>query len=185
MNTKTMFSSRNDTWETPQDFFDKLDDIFHFDIDVCATADNAKCSVYYTPEDDGLQKTWKGTCWCNPPYGRNIREWIKKTYETAKSETGTVVCLIPSRTDTKYWHDYVMKATGIFFVRGRLKFGNSKNSAPFPSAVVVFKKGAVPEEWLNRDDNVMVNSPAALNACAVKGFYRDVQLIAKRMGDKA
>lgn len=134
MITKGLFSSNKDMWETPQDFFDKLNDEFHFDIDVCATHENTKCKWYYTKKNSGLAQTWVGTVWMNPPYGREIGAWMKKATEAQ----ALVVCLVPARTDTKWWHDYAMKAKEIRFVRGRLHFGDSKNSAPFPSAVVIF-----------------------------------------------
>ena len=132
------FSSKTDLWYTPQDFFKKYDDVYKFETDVCATDDNAKCAKYYTEEMDGLSQEWRGVCWMNPPYGRTIGKWMKKAYESSLSGT-TVVCLVPARTDTNWWHDYAMKGD-IEFIRGRLKFGGSKNSAPFPSAVVVFKQ---------------------------------------------
>ena len=138
MITKGMLSSNTDLWETPQDFFDKLNEEFHFDLDVCALPENAKCEKYFTPEQDGLSEEWHGTCWMNPPYGRKIGAWVQKAYETSVHAGGTVVCLLPARTDTAWWHDYVMKGE-VRFIRGRLKFGGSKNSAPFPSAVVVFR----------------------------------------------
>ena len=131
------FSSKTDLWATPQDFFDKYNAIYHFETDVCANNDNAKCENYYTKEDNGLSKTWSGTCWMNPPYGREIKTWMKKAYESSLAGA-TVVCLVPARTDTAWWHDYAMKGR-IEFIRGRLKFGGHKNSAPFPSAIVVFK----------------------------------------------
>ena len=136
---KTMFSSTNGEWETPQSFFDMLEKEFGFTLDPCCTPETAKCDKYYTTEDDGLSKSWEGhTVFMNPPYGRNIKYWIKKAYEEGKKNNTIVVVLIPSRTDTKYWHDYCMKAKSIMFIKGRLKFGGSKNAAPFPSAVVVF-----------------------------------------------
>ena len=136
-----MFSSNTDVWETPQALFDRLNQEFHFNLDVCAIKENAKCARFFSPEDDGLAQEWFGTCWMNPPYGKEIGKWVKKAYEFAVDRGGgTVVCLLPARTDTKWWHDYCMNATEIRFVRGRLKFGNSKNSAPFPSAIVVFNK---------------------------------------------
>ena len=134
--TSGMFTSRTDEWSTPQWLFDQLDKIYHFGLDVCALPENAKCENYFTPEDDGLSKEWTGTCWMNPPYGRAIGKWVKKAYESAASGS-TVVCLLPARTDTSWWHDYCMNGD-ITFIRGRLKFGESKNSAPFPSAIVVF-----------------------------------------------
>lgn len=130
-----MFTSKTDQWATPQDFFDKLNEEFGFTLDVCALPENAKCSAFFSPQIDGLKQDWLGVCWCNPPYGRGIGAWIKKASE-AKA---TVVCLVPARTDTAWWHDYAMKADDIRFIRGRLKFGGSKNSAPFPSAVLVYR----------------------------------------------
>ena len=132
------FSSKTDLWYTPQDFFKKYDDVYKFETDVCATDDNAKCAKYYTEEMDGLLQEWRGVCWMNPPYGRTIGKWMKKAFESSL-EGATVVCLVPARTDTNWWHDYAMKGD-IEFIKGRLKFGGSKNSAPFPSAVVVFKQ---------------------------------------------
>lgn len=132
-----LFSSKSVVWETPQDLFDKLNAEFHFDLDVCALPENAKCEKYYTPEDDGLLQPWNGVCWCNPPYGRTIGKWIQKAYETFAGG-GTVVMLLPARTDTKWFHEYIYNKAEIRFIKGRLKFGNSKNSAPFPSMVVVF-----------------------------------------------
>ncbi|WP_231258892.1 phage N-6-adenine-methyltransferase [Clostridium botulinum] len=148
MNTEVMFSSDDMTWETPQDLFNKLDNEFHFTLDVCALPETAKCKNYYTPEIDGLKQEWKGVCWMNPPYGRQIGIWLKKAYEESLKGI-KVVCLIPSRTDTKYWHDYCMKASEIRFIKGRLKFGKSTNSAPFPSAIIVFDNG---------NDNLKINA---------------------------
>jgi phage N-6-adenine-methyltransferase len=137
MNTELHFSSKTDDWATPQDFFDNLNQTFNFTLDPCASHENHKCAKYYTKDDDGLSKSWEGeTVFMNPPYGRDVKKWMKKAYEESKH--ATVVCLIPARTDTAYWHDYCMKGE-ITFIRGRLKFGNSKQSAPFPSAVVIFK----------------------------------------------
>ncbi len=131
------FSSETDLWATPQDFFDKQDAIYNFTLDVCATDDNAKCKKYFTKNDDGLNKEWHGVCWMNPPYGREIKQWMHKAYNESLKGV-TIVCLVPARTDTVWWHEYAMKGN-IEFIRGRLKFGNAKNSAPFPSALVVFK----------------------------------------------
>ena len=137
------FSSKTDMWATPQDFFDELDKKYQFNLDVCATKDNAKCAKYFDEETDGLKQRWEGVCWMNPPYGKVIKHWMKKAYESSL-EGATVVCLVPARTDTAWWHDYAVKGQ-ITFIRGRLKFGGSKNSAPFPSAVVVFKGANVNE----------------------------------------
>ena len=131
------FSSKTDLWYTPDDFYEKYNGVYNFETDVCATHENAKCENYYTQEIDGLSQDWQGVCWMNPPYGRTIGKWMKKAYESSLNGA-TVVCLVPARTDTNWWHDFAMKGE-IEFIRGRLKFGGSKNSAPFPSAVVVFK----------------------------------------------
>lgn len=140
MNTAVMFSSETDLWSTPQDFFNSLNKEFNFTLDPCATPENAKCSKFFTKESDGLKQNWGGeTVFCNPPYGRAIKDWVKKCYEESLKTETRVVMLIPARTDTSYFHDYIYhKAKEIRFIRGRLKFGDSKNSAPFPSMVVVF-----------------------------------------------
>jgi len=136
---KTMFSSATNEWATPIEFYNKLNKIYRFTLDPCCTKETAKCYNFYTQQDDGLSKSWEGhTVFMNPPYGSEIKNWIKKAFEEGKKLGTIVVCLIPARTDTKYWHDYCMKASEIMLVKGRLKFGNGKGSAPFPSAVVVF-----------------------------------------------
>ena len=138
-----MMSSNTDMWETPQDFFDELNREFKFDTDVCATKENAKCPIYFTSEEDGLRQEWKGVCWMNPPYGRQIGKWVKKAYESALGGA-TVVCLVPARTDTKWFQDYclkVLRGNGIRFIKGRLYFIDANSltgRAPFPSAVVIF-----------------------------------------------
>ncbi len=135
--TAVHFSSKTDLYATPQDFYAALNDEFGFEVDVCALPSNAKCKKYYTPEQDGLKQDWEGVCWMNPPYGREIGKWMEKAYNSSLNGA-TVVCLVPSRTDTRWWHKYAMKGE-IRFIKGRLKFGGAKNSAPFPSAVVIFR----------------------------------------------
>lgn len=134
MITSGLFTSNTPEWATPQDFFDKLDSEFHFDLDVCATAENAKCKRFFTKEQDGLSQQWGGVIYMNPPYGREIVKWVKKCSEY----NGTAVALLPARTDTRWFHDYIYGKAEIRFIKGRLKFGGSKNSAPFPSMVVIF-----------------------------------------------
>ena len=138
---KTLFSSASGEWATPQDFFEKLNWRFGpFDLDPCATPYNTKCENFYTEAENGLTKDWGGhIVFVNPPYGRGIDEWIAKAYAESQKEHTRVIMLIPARTDTRYWHDFVMKAKEIHFIKGRLKFGDAKNAAPFPSAVVVFE----------------------------------------------
>ena len=132
-----LFSSKKDDWTTPQDFFDVLNEEFHFDLDVCASDTNHKCDEYFTKEQDGLSQPWHGFVWCNPPYGREIGKWAKAVSEYE----GGGVMLMPARTDTRWFHDYIYhKATEIRFVKGRLKFGEYKCDAPFPSMVVIFKE---------------------------------------------
>lgn len=129
------FSSKTDIWATPQDLFDELNKQWNFTLDPCALPENAKCDRFYTPEDDGLSQNWNGhTVFMNPPYGREIGKWVKKAYES----NCYAVCLLPARTDTKWFHDYCLKGE-IIFLKGRLKFGGAKHSAPFPSMIVVFK----------------------------------------------
>lgn len=142
MITKGMMTSKTDLWETPQDFFEKLNERYNFDLDVCALPENAKVQNFYTPETDGLKQEWKGTCWMNPPYGREINKWVQKAYEEANKNDSTIVALLPARTDTRWFHDwiYMMYGVEVEFIKGRLKFGGSKNSAPFPSMIVVFQK---------------------------------------------
>lgn len=140
--TKLMFSSATNEWGTPQSFFDRLDKIFGFTLDPCANASNAKCSNFFTMEENGLKQDWSGhVVFCNPPYGRSLKHWVRKCYEEGCKSDTTVVMLVPSRTDTRYYHDYIMKARKVYFVKGRIKFENpdkTKNSAPFPSLVAVF-----------------------------------------------
>ena len=140
---KVMFSSNSQDWATPQDFFDRLNWRFGpFDLDPCASPNNAKCQNFITIGEDGLAKDWGGhTSFVNPPYGRELGRWIKKAYEESQKPDTKVVMLIPARTDTKYWHKYVMQAKEIHLIKGRLKFGQGANSAPFPSAIVVFEPG--------------------------------------------
>lgn len=140
MNTDVLFSSKNDVWATPHDFYDKLNKEFNFNLDPCALPENAKCNKFFTPEQNGLIQNWGGhIVFCNPPYGRKISEWVEKCYNESKKENTTVVMLIPARTDTRYFHEFIYhKAKDIRFIKGRLKFGGSKNSAPFPSMVVIF-----------------------------------------------
>jgi len=125
---KVMFKSATDNWSTPKDVYETLDKEFHFDFDPCPLNDIDKL---------GLEISWGKSNFVNPPYS-NISAWSKKCYEVSRSGS-TVVMLIPSRTDTRYWHDYIMQATEIRFIKGRLRFGDAKNSAPFPSCIVVFK----------------------------------------------
>ena len=138
MLNKGMFTSNTDMWETPQALFDELDKEFHFTLDVCAVPENAKCERYFTPAQNGLKQDWNtggGTIYMNPPYGREIGLWVRKAAES----NVTAVCLLPARTDTAWFSDYIYGKAEIRFIRGRLKFGNSKNSAPFPSMIVIFR----------------------------------------------
>lgn len=133
------FSSASDIWATPQEFFDELNAEFEFTLDPCCSAGNAKCDRFFTKNDDGLRQSWKGErVWMNPPYGREIGLWMAKARREAATNGATVVCLVPARTDTAWWHDCAMQGE-IRFIRGRLKFGGHKKEAPFPSAVVIFR----------------------------------------------
>ena len=144
MNKELMFSSKTDMWATPQEFYDKLNDEFNFTLDPCATEDNAKCDNFFTADDDGLKQDWYGNIvFCNPPYGRAIKDWVKKSYEESLKTNTTVVMLIPSRTDTIYFHEFIYGKAEIRFIKGRLKFGDAKNSAPFPSIVVIYRNNEV------------------------------------------
>ncbi len=132
------FSSRSHEWATPQWLFDALDREFGFTLDPCATAANAKCSKFFTAVEDGMAQDWRDhVVFMNPPYGSVIGRWMAKAYESARAGA-TVVCLVPARTDTHWWHRYAMKGE-VRLLKGRLKFGDAGNCAPFPSAVVVFR----------------------------------------------
>ena len=125
-------------WPTPQWFFDLLDREFHFGLDPCSTHANAKCTRHFTLAEDGLAQDWQAhTVFMNPPYGRDIKFWMRKAFESARAGA-TVVCLVPARTDTQWWHEFAMKGE-VRFLKGRLKFGTAQNSAPFPSAIVIFR----------------------------------------------
>ena len=133
-----LFSSSSDEWPTPQWLFDALHAEFGFTLDPCATPANAKCRKFYTREHDGLAQDWTGnTVFMNPPYGRVIGRWVQKAHETCCAGN-TVVCLLPARTDARWWHDHVMKGE-IRLLRGRLTFEGGRYPAPFPSAIVVFR----------------------------------------------
>lgn len=134
---KGLFTSNSNEWSTPQELFNDLDKQFNFDLDVCATSENAKCKNYFTKVDDALSKDWKGRCFMNPPYSE-IAKWTKKAYEEAQKGS-IIVGLLPSRTDTKWFWNYIYGKSEIRFIKGRLKFGDSKNSAPFPSMIVVWR----------------------------------------------
>ena len=141
------FSTGKDDWETPPELFEKLNQEFRFTLDPCCTEKSAKCKRYYTKEQDGLAQSWEGeTVFCNPPYSPKTRNnpgqvaWIKKAYEESKKPNTTVVMLIPARTDTKAFHQYIYNRSEIRFLPGRIKFVGAKFNAPFPSMVVIFRK---------------------------------------------
>lgn len=144
MINKALFTSSKEDWETPQDFYDRLNAKYHFKWDLAASDDNAKCSYYFTRDDNSLEQDWEGlsgNLFLNPPYGRELKLWVKKAATTGLKDKQNLVMLIPSRTDTSYWHDYIFNHAEIKFLRGRLKFevdGVSGDSAPFPSAVVIY-----------------------------------------------
>lgn len=129
--------------EYPPRFFEEINEEFNFNLDPCSTDENHKCDSYYTMADNGLEKDWSGNrVFCNPPYS-NIATWVEKCYREGHKDNTLVVMLIPARTDTKYFHDYILHRAEIRFVRGRLKFGDGKNSAPFPSMLVIFRGAKV------------------------------------------
>ena len=136
-----MVSSKSNEWETPQDFFDELDEEFHFTLDPCATNKNAKCAKYYTREENGLMQSWDGEIvFMNPPYGGSTGLWLEKAYHESLNGA-RVVCLLVSATDRSYWHDYIFPyASQIRWIRSRLKFGGVKSTAPFASAIVIFDR---------------------------------------------
>lgn len=139
MITSGLFSSNTSEWATPVAFFKALDAEFHFTLDPCATAHNAKCARFFTAKDDGLSQDWGGQrVFCNPPYGREIGQWVRKCYEE-RERCEVIVMLLPARTDTKWFHDYIYGKAEIRFIKGRLHFNDAKQGAPFPSMVVIYK----------------------------------------------
>ena len=131
-----MMTSNTPEWGTPQWLFDELDAEFHFDLDPCCTHENAKCAKHFTKEEDGLNQEWGGyRVYCNPPYGREIAKWVKKAHD---SQCLTVM-LLPARTDTSWFHDYIYHKAEIRFLKGRLYFNDGCGRAPFPSMVVIFR----------------------------------------------
>lgn len=156
MNTVTLSSRRHD-WETPKALFDALHGEFGFTLDSAANRDNAKCAAFFSPEDDGLSQSWAtlGAVFCNPPYGPGIGKWVKKAYDECRASWQTVVLLIPARTETDWWHRYVMQATEIRLVRGRLRFSGMTINAPFPSAVVIFRPGDLGEPRFTAMDRIL------------------------------
>lgn len=132
-----LFSSEKMDWGTPQDLFNKLNQKYNFTVDVASNDQNYKVKKHYTKKENGLKQNWSGErVWCNPPYGREIGKWLEKAYNTKC----LAVFLIPARTDTKWFHDFVYKKPNVTyeFIRGRLKFEGGKTSAPFPSMIVVY-----------------------------------------------
>lgn len=145
MVNKALFTSNKEDWETPQNFYDRLNAKYHFEWDLAASDDNAKCSCYFTSDENSLEYDWgglSGNLFLNPPYGRELKLWVRKAANTKLKAKQNLVMLIPARTDTSYWHDYIFNHAEIKFLRGRLKFevgGISGDSAPFPSALVIYK----------------------------------------------
>lgn len=160
-----LFTSRSEEYRTPQELFDRLDEMFGFTLDPCAAPWNAKCEKYYTIEDNGLEQSWQGeTVFMNPPYGRNIADWMEKAYTESKNNDATVVVLVHSRTDTRWWHDWAMKANQIWFIKGRLSFDNPDGEdgykAPFPSCILVYQENSpnympVPAFAMDREGNFL------------------------------
>lgn len=141
MNTALHFSSATDDWATPPELFAKLDARWRFTLDPCASPENAVCRRYFTIADNGLLQPWRGRVFLNPPYGRVIGKWVAKALaEVQLGNAELVVALLPARTDTAWWHDWVLPCAQVEFLRGRLKFGGSKHSAPFPSCLAVYQR---------------------------------------------
>lgn len=141
MKTEVLWSSKSSEWETPKEFYDKLNAEFHFTLDPCADEHNHKCEKYYTVAQDGLAQDWsEERVYCNPPYGRDIIKWVRKCFmEVYAGKCPLAVLLVHARTDTKWFHKYIYRKAEVRFVRGRLKFGQSKENAPFPSMIVIFR----------------------------------------------
>lgn len=142
MKTDLFFSCATDQWETPQEFFEQLNNEFHFTLDPCADEANHKCDRYFTKEQDGLKQDWSGEIvFCNPPYGRKVGKWVEKCFrEVYQGNCKCVVLLLFANTDTKWFHDWIYNRAEIRFIKGRLKFGGGRVNSPKPSMVVVFRK---------------------------------------------
>jgi phage N-6-adenine-methyltransferase len=174
-----LYSSATDEWSTPQALFAQLDRRYRFTLDPCATSDNAKCPLYFTREQDGLKQDW-GThrVFCNPPYGRAIGAWARKCFEASQGGA-LVVLLVPARTDTRWYHDWIEGKTDITFIRGRLRFGNADTSAPFPSMVAIYSPNAAMacgycgEGFIGRSD-----ARTCSNACR-QALYRQRNVTAQ------
>ena len=151
-----IFSSASNEWQTPNDLFNKLDNIYHFTLDPCSTDQNAKCEKHFTINNDGLSQSWENErVFMNPPYGRKIGNWIKKASD--ESEHALVVCLIPARTDVSYWHEFIFNKAKIIFLKGRINFVRSDGKsgpAPFPSAVIIFDKNLRNDERNKNDSSI-------------------------------
>lgn len=148
------FSSNKMDWETPQKLFDDLNKKYHFTLDPCSTDSNAKCELHFTERENGLAQDWSGNrVFCNPPYGREIAKWVEKAY--TESQKGVfIVMLVPARTDTKWFHNFVYHKAKIEFLKGRLKFesnGVASQGAPFPSMLVIYNDKREVEINVNRD----------------------------------
>ena len=143
---KTKFGTGRQDWETPDSLFEPLNAEFAFELDVCATAESAKCARYYTKEQDGLKLPWDGRCWMNPPFGTQGR-WVKKAYQEGHRNGNIVVCLLPARTNTNWWHDYCMKGE-VRFIRGRPRFKGAEHGLPQPLAIVIFRPPNEKGHWV-------------------------------------
>lgn len=147
---ESRYATGRTDWETPLEFFKRCDDVFHFTLDVCANGMNYKVDRYFTEKEDGLSQDWaEDICWCNPPYGRDvIDKWVRKASEAAKFGA-TVVMLLPARTSTRWFHDYIYRRhrVDIEFIRGRMKFVGSTSSAMFGSMLVTFRPWHENERW--------------------------------------
>jgi len=138
MISETLYSSKSDEWYTPQKLYEELDAEFHFNLDPCATPESAKCEMYYTKEQDGLSQKWGGNrVFCNPPYSE-INKWVEKAYRETREDNTLVVMLIPARTDTKFFHNYIYGRSEVRFIKGRVHFSGA-DRAPFPSMIVIFR----------------------------------------------
>jgi phage N-6-adenine-methyltransferase len=144
-NIDVHYSSASAEWSTPQDLFDELDREFDFELDVCATAENAKCPRYFDKKIDGLRQNWNATSFMNPPYGDVIGDWVAKVHYWG-DRGYTIVCLLPARPDNRWWWDHARHGE-IRFLKGRLRFGGATSSEPFPSAVVIFGRPASVVWW--------------------------------------
>ncbi len=199
LNRKLMFSSNRQDWATPKEIFKQLDKEFHFTLDPCCTEKTAKCKKFFTPKEDGLKQSWEGErCFVNPPFGREQAAWIKKGYKESRKPNTLVVFLIPARTDTRHFHQYLYGKAELRFIKGRIKFINPESktpkekwtAAPFPSMVAILGRKQQDAKlhikaFLEDTSKVHIIKVEDANKDFEKGFWEGINYMRKRIRNKA